>query len=1001
MLLASLVTPADARNSSGEGLPGWRRTAIDTQDGAPASIHAVAQTPDGYIWVGALDGLYRFDGRSFERVSLPPAARQSEDVDSLLALPTGDLLVGHNWGGVSIVHDGVHQRMRSSLLGTVAALLPAGDASAWMLSGFGTTIEIGRLQRGEWRTVTTFKVSSTKVQAAVAGRDGSLWAIIDGKLVSIEDGGRELKRVLVDVGAGAGLTVDPAGQAWLADNSRLRLLHPRHGQISPWVETVASRVQGAVTSATIVFEGENGLWVADATGSVKHFRRLNRAEAFRNIGSWRSEHRFDDDTRLFQPLPMLVDREGSLWLATALGLEQFSRVPFGALLQSTSRSKSALADTLVLKDGLGDVWIRRRDALYKVTESGALVKQRVKVPATYEPCTSAKGGVWLPSRHDRLMLFGSARAASLRLPRGSDFTRARGLHCVENGSGALWTTGVVDMTLVSASGARAVSFGQEGRRWIGTVTADSKGRLLAYVGKGSLWRSDGAFIEKILSKDNLPLGFIEVMYQGPSHIYLGGDRGLIRYDGKNFRFLSRDRFTYLSYVSGMVQNSKGETWLQSANGVTLISSKDLDHAFDSSTYRPPARLFDLGDGLPGTSPYWNTSTLTSDRWGRIWVATNNGIARHDPGDVALNRVPPPVEVKTIQADALTYQGAHPIVLNPGVSRIRIDYTALSFVNPSRLRFRYKLSGVDRDWIDAGNQRTAEYTNLLPGRYAFHVVAANSDGVWNQVGARVAFDVPARFYQTGWFKAMAVLIGLALVSLLHLWRLAEASRRFRTQETYRADERERIARDLHDTLLQSVQGLVLLVKSFAVKLPQNEDRAQLERILSRANLVVAEGASRITGLRRSARPGDLVSVLRDVISNSFFDEAVEKDFALQGSPKYLQPNALLEIEAIVGEALFNASRHAEATKVAVELTFGFRFLEVLVSDNGRGIDPERQSPAAGSGSGLAGMTERADRIGGQLSINSGAGRGTIIRLKLPARRAYHTPHRFRRVLAHLT
>lgn len=230
-------------------------------------------------------------------------------------------------------------------------------------------------------------------------------------------------------------------------------------------------------------------------------------------------------------------------------------------------------------------------------------------------------------------------------------------------------------------------------------------------------------------------------------------------------------------------------------------------------------MFDGDDGLPGIGPYFSLSTITEDKAGRIWVATNNGIAWADPAALPTNILPPPVAISAVRVGDRRFPAENGLTLPKGVSRLEIDYAGLSLTSPKRVRFRYRLSGVDTDWIDAGTRRQAFYTNLAPGEYRFQVIAANNDGVWNRTGATLTFSIPPTFFQSRLFFALCVLTVLALLWGLYALRIRQVATQVRRQANARATERERIARELHDTFLQSVQGLLLLFQSVANLIPR--------------------------------------------------------------------------------------------------------------------------------------------------------------------------------------
>jgi signal transduction histidine kinase len=333
-----------------------------------------------------------------------------------------------------------------------------------------------------------------------------------------------------------------------------------------------------------------------------------------------------------------------------------------------------------------------------------------------------------------------------------------------------------------------------------------------------------------------------------------------------------------------------------------------------------------------------------------------------------------------------------LTLPAATSNIEIDFAVLSFADPKAVSVRYMLEGYDAGWIDPGARRQAFYTNLPRGDYRFRVIAANADGAWNRAGAAVSFEIPPTFFQSYWFLALCVALTLLLCWLAYRLRMAQVASRIRTRLEERMGERERIARELHDTLLQSVQGLVLRFQSVAHRMaPGDPSRAHLESALNRADEVIVEGRNRVRDLRAGDNSGDPLANLQELADAAGFDPPIPIRIVVEGRPRQVHPLVAAEIRTLAGEALFNIARHARANSVDVAITYGDRQLGVQIRDDGVGIAPSVLAQGSKDGHfGLIGMRERAERIGGALSIDSGAGKGTDVILTLTARHAYAEP-----------
>ena len=330
----------------------------------------------------------------------------------------------------------------------------------------------------------------------------------------------------------------------------------------------------------------------------------------------------------------------------------------------------------------------------------------------------------------------------------------------------------------------------------------------------------------------------------------------------------------------------------------------------------------------------------------------------------------------------------PSVLNlPRLTRdLEIDYTALSFVAPQKVQFRYQLDGNDKDWQDAGTRRQAFYTDLKPGSYRFHVVACNNDGVWNESGAEVSFFIVPAFYQTFWFHLLCVIAAGSTIWIFYLVHLKRVTGRIQEQLATRLEERERIARELHDTLLQGFHGLMLRFQSVLKNIPaQAPARQMMESALDHADEVLLEGRQRVHDLREA-----------DMAGNSFSENLVRWgeelahvgptpfSVAIVGTPRPLDPTVSSEVYQIGREALTNAFAHAFAKKIEMEITYDWAKVRLIVRDDGAGMDSEILTRGRSGHWGLSGMRERAQRIGAHLSIWSHSGAGTEIDLSIPSK-----------------
>ena len=454
---------------------------------------------------------------------------------------------------------------------------------------------------------------------------------------------------------------------------------------------------------------------------------------------------------------------------------------------------------------------------------------------------------------------------------------------------------------------------------------------------------------------------------------------------------ARPRWTaapWAASVNGLAQTRDGDTWAIGDVGIVRLRSSDLAGALRQPGGVPAHRVFDFQDGLNSFVQKAPGAQVAVGGDGRVWFLTRRNVMRVDPPAIAPNPLQPPVVVRSVQVGDQVFAAAPHVTLPAGTTTVRIAFTALSLTVPGRVQFRHRLAGSDDAWSAPSAQRSVLLSDLGPGSYRFEVLASNNDGLWSEQPAEVALTIPATLTQSLGFKLVASGLALLLLYGLYLLRLRQILARIRERGEERSRERERIARDMHDTLLQSVQGLILRFQSVAHGLPDHPQAQQvMNQALDRAEAVLVEGRDRLQGLRR-VDTCDLEHEVRRLISETPFAPTTQVGITSHGQRRSLQPNVFDEILCIVSEALFNAARHAEAGDVGVHIDYGRRWLEIDVHDNGVGVTPEKAARAGQSGHfGMVGMRERAQRIGAQFRIDSRSGPGTRVSLRIKAGIAY--------------
>jgi signal transduction histidine kinase len=440
-----------------------------------------------------------------------------------------------------------------------------------------------------------------------------------------------------------------------------------------------------------------------------------------------------------------------------------------------------------------------------------------------------------------------------------------------------------------------------------------------------------------------------------------------------------------------MEDVEGSLWLYMACGLVMMPRTEFDAWVADPLRTVRFTLFDHSEGVPSHSYSSEVHAVTQAADGTIWFAAFDGVSVIDPRRVRANSLAPPVHIEQLTVDRRPYDARPDLRLPPPVRDLQIDYAALSLVAPERNQFRVWLEGRDRGWQEVGNRRQAFYTDLEPRAYRFRVIASNNSGVWNEAGAAVDFFIEPAYYQTTWFRALMIAGVFATAWAGYLVRVRQVTREYQQRLDERVNERTRIARDLHDTLLQSFHGLLLRFQTASYLLPERPADAKetLDSAIHLSAKALTEGRNAVQGLRASTvERNDLALAIRtlgdELSSTAGAGPPPAFGVAVEGQPRELHPIVRDEVFRIAAEALRNAFRHAQAARVEVEIRYDDRQFRLRVRDDGKGIDPKVLANHGLEGHyGLRGMPERAAVIGGSLAVWSEAGQGTEVELQLPA------------------
>ncbi|WP_084583035.1 sensor histidine kinase [Sphingomonas azotifigens] len=943
------------------GLDQYDRRAWTLINGAPPDIWALEQTPDGFLWLGTGAGLYRFDGITFEPV-VPAIGRfPSRTITALRAAADGSLWIGYFAGQVSHLRGG-----RIETFGTANAwveeLALARDGTVWVARGGPE----GGLFRIDGRRMTRLGpdegVPDGSAYSVIAARDGAIWVAGERDIRVLRPGARQFVPVWRSLHR-TRLAQAPDGQIWASGDPADRAGAAAAGlAIAPLPPEI--RAPGA---DRMRFTRDGTLWRTLFQGGVLQTRRPEGGSSGAPLFA-----RLTPQQGLpsLVAVPMLEDREANLWIGTNLGLFRLRPVSATTALRIDDQ---VLGGFELAATADGTVFAANPHRLYRARagEPLQLVRQFDRQIAMIE----AEGNDLIVALFGEILRMRGDRVERMPVPplpwQASSWAR---------NNGTAWTS-IIDqgVFLLSAKGWQRLTSDTLPMTRMLTPSGQGGGRWF-YRGD-QLYRRDGTALHAIPGDR---IGTIALVSSGPAGLLVGGELGLARLEQGRLRAIDANRVPELSGITGIVQTAEGTVWINGVQGLIRTTRATLDTAFAQPGAPFQPQRFGAADGLPGVAQQAGLrSTAVRGGDGRIWVADNVGIGWIDPARIVRNLLPPPVLIRSLTANDRRYDAQNAIALPAGTANLRIAYTALSLAEAERVRFRYRLVGFDAGWVDAGTAREAYYANLGPGTWRFQVIAANNDGVWNTQGATVSFTIAPRFYQRWWFRLAALAVAAGMLWLLYAWRLREQIARNRGRLEAQLAERERIARELHDTLLQSMQGLMLRFQAAAYATePGSKAQALLESALDRADDVMLEARDRVLALRRISGPGDpqpLIEALARCMTEDGLSVTVTRD----GPPLRFQPPELEHILAIVQEALANVRRHARTHLAQVELHARPAELVVVISDQGIGIPPQIVADGGRSGHyGLSGMRERAAALGGTVAVQRGDPIGTRVRLTVP-------------------
>jgi len=999
-------------------------------DGLPQNtVYGIVQTQDGYLWLATVDGLARFDGARFTifNKSNSPGIINNRFV-SLFEDARGDLWAGTEESGIVRFSGGRFEHFGADAgiprsVGWIEA--DAGGDGAIFYDNQTIRFRDGKFSPSEAQAnfslpARAARSSSVKIicrssdsenkfsECFINGR-WSKFSLADGsakeKFLSVaqalnSDGSPQVKFVSV--------AQEPNGNIWLitadgrvarAENGRVTAVFDERDGLPkyPLSFMTGSRL------GLVAKDADGSLWLVDLPSMQKELLLkkaavpppLERAEILSTYrdgednlwfgttrdGLFRARKQIitayseADGITKKNIYPIYEDRAGTIWIGATGGLFKYGNGTF-ALIEST---QDFLVNAIG-EDAAGRILISDGGALYVQENNQFVPFERGKIPGDgyiYTIHADRENALWIGSNYNGLGRFKDGVLES--------FTTADGL---------------------AGNDVKVIIEARAGGLWIGTYDG-----LTHYKdGKFTSWRE----------ADGLPSRTVRSLYEdADAALWIGSyDGGLARFkDGKFTRYNTKTGLPNDGAFQ-ILEDDNRHFWISSNRGIYRLSRDELNDFADGKITRVNAISYGKSDGMlnaecnGGRSP---AGIRASD--GRLWFPTQDGVAVIDPREIKTNSQPPPVVIESVKIDnelseppavagglsresralnsnesltdvqpSATADGSD-ITIEPSQQNFEISYTALSFINSENLRFKYKLEGLDDDWIDAGTRRLAYFSHVPPGNYTFRVIAANSDGVWNEQGATLKIVVLPPFYRTWWFLTLAAfLIGataylvfrlrISQIKLKHAAELAFSRRLIDSQE----QERKRFAAEMHDGLGQS---LVIIKNRARLSLRQSDQKEamldHLENISETASHAIEEAREIAFNLRPHLldRLG-LTKTIESMLGKVFRASGIEFEAEIEGIDDVLEKDSEILLYRIVQECANNIVKHSNAAKAVLKIERSGNNLTLQISDNGRGFDPSASDNDLSKRSfGLVGIAERTRLLGGKLNIESAIGKGTLV------------------------
>jgi len=968
--------------SSERTLAQYVHTVWGPDQGYPGgTIYAIAQSKDGYLWLGTDRGLVRFDGFNFTSIStFPTDHRRIGAVRGLVEGADGSLWVRLDGPRVLEYRDGAFidatsQFGLSDVSFTAASRDTTGDFLLW-----GPRNRLLRFRDGQFRPIFPPERNGGIVVSVVESPGGIFWlGTRDAGLYRVEKG--NFAKVLSDAelhGVNA-LAPSDGGGVWIGSESGLYLWE--HGASINL--GLPDRLRKAQVLA-LVRDHNHNLWVGTDNGLYRIDSRLRVVTGF---------YRNRDDPGVSA---IFEDPDGDIWFGGSKEIERSRDGMFASYSQRETSLKEIGGPIFV--DDSGRAWFGPTSGGLFYLENG--ITRRVAVPGLNDDVIYSIDGTKDGTR-DELWL-GRQRGGLTELTRHGPEWQAR-TYTQKDGlpqdsvftvtvarDGSVWAGTVSSGVAVLRHGnfeSYTLANGLQSNAIFSSLeTADGK---MWFASPSGLLCFDGQHWTVYTAKDTRtePLN-IRTAFEDSGHLlWIGTSRGLARLSQGEIDLLSDLPPALEEEVLGIGQDKLGFLWIVTTQQVLRVDRSKL---LSGSLGKDDVQSYGADDGLTETDGVRRDRSLVSDSAGRIWLSLPHSLAVADVGMADAYRMPVRVRIDSVVIDGETPVLGRSADLPSTTRNIAFRCSGTSLSMPQRTHLRYFMAGAAHTWSNAASQREIVYSNLSPGKYTFRIMASNALGLWNGPESDFSFTIEPAFWQTWWFRLLSLALLLGALWAAYAFRVRHLTTLLQIRHQERLLEREEIARDLHDTFFQAVQSLFLRLHTASRRLPEDSPtRRALDEVLDDSDQVMSEGRETfLDAPGKVPKERDFEKVVAGYCAEFAAAYPIEYRVQADGQARSLNPLVAEEFCKIAREAIYNAFRHSKATVIEVEITYGRSEMQFRVRDNGQGFEPALlHGDAPRSHLGLKNMSRRAEKLGAEFQLWSRLGGGTELEVTLSAQRAY--------------